>query len=113
MDNVNGVILLPDGWDANTYTLNSTNTADVGFNSNTITANDWQTLEDAGCVFLPAAGDREGTTVNGAGSYGLFWSASPKGDSNAYYVSFGVSLFHDHWFRSLGCSVRLVCPAEN
>ena len=41
-------------------------------------------------IFLPAAGDRSGSSLNGAGSYGSFWSSSLYTDdpSGAWYVYF-------------------------
>ena len=115
VNNVNGVILLPDNWSASTYSLSSPNSSGASFSSNTITASQWTTLESAGAVFLPAAGYRYGTSVSSVGSYGYYWSAS-GGDSS---YAFGV-YFHDsylstgnHANRYDGRSVRLVRVAEN
>ena len=112
---VNGVILLPDDWSTSTYSLSSTNTYDVSFSSNTISASQWTTLENAGAVFLPAASNRHGTSIYGVGSYGNYWSSSCDGRCFACSV-----FFNDHdpdvvvWLaRHFGLSVRLVCPAEN
>ena len=110
----NGVILLPDDWSANYYSLNSTNTSSVDFTSNTISASQWTTLEQHGAVFLPTAGYRDGTSVYGVGSNGYYWSAS----YSRIYVAY------DMWFAGLdlvlqyddlrydGLSVRLVCSAQ-
>ena len=57
---VKGLIVLPDGWKTSYYSLSNTNTANAAFSSNTITAEQWQTLEQHGAVFLPAAGYRAG-----------------------------------------------------
>ena len=44
-------------------------------------------------IFLPAAGFRDGTEVNGMGSIVSYWSATPYSNSNsAYYFSFLGSL---------------------
>jgi len=66
-------------------------------------------------VFLPAAGNRNGTSVNNVGSNGNYWSASYNNSNNAYNVNFNDgNLNTDNWNnRYNGQSVRLVCPAEN
>ena len=114
VNNVNGVILLPDDWNTSTYSLNSTNTYKASFSSNTLTASQWSTLEQAGAVFLPAAGYRYGTSVYAVGSDGCYWSASYSNSNGAYYV-----VFHDSYldttngnYRYGGVSVRLARVAE-
>jgi hypothetical protein len=115
VNNVNGVILLPDDWSSGTYSLSNTNTYDASFSSNTISASQWNTMEQAGAVFLPAAGYRLGTSVYDVGSRGLYWSASYSNSGYAWYVSFsGSYLYTDYYdLRCSGRSVRLVAPAEN
>ncbi len=84
VNNVNGVILLPDDWDANFYSLSNTNSSDASFSSNILTAAQWSVLEQIGAVFLPAAGARfpydssQGLTasVYDVGVYGYYWSVS-------------------------------------
>lgn len=40
-------------------------------------------------IFLPAAGNRNGTDLNNAGSNGNYWSATPNSNSNnAYNLNF-------------------------
>ena len=114
VNNVNGVILLPDDWSSGTYSLSSTNTSVASFSSNMITASQWSTLEQAGAVFLPAAGFRLGTSVSNVGSSGYYWSASYYNSDRARYVSFLVSsLYMPSNYRYGGRSVRLVRVAEN
>ena len=71
-------------------------------------------LQSQGAVFLPAAGYRSGTSVDGVDSYGYYWSASCNYSSGAYGVYFGYgNLLTGNWIdRFYGLSVRLVCPAE-
>ena len=111
---VNGVILLPDDWSTSTYSLTNTNTSGASFSSNVVSASQWTTLENAGAVFLPAAGYRYGTTVSSVGSYGHYWSASCGGYSGAWCVNFGNGNLYpsSHDYRYDGQCVRLVCPAE-
>ena len=110
VDGVNGVILLPDDWSADYYILNNTNGYDASFNSNTITAIQWSTLEQHGAVFLPATGYRLGTSVYYVGSYGFYWSASYNNSDGAWDVYFGDSYLITDGYddRCNGRSVRLV-----
>ena len=115
VNNVNGVILLPDDWSTSYYTLSNTNSLGASYSSNTITAQQWSTLEQHGAVFLPAAGYRNGTSVNFVGSNGNYRSASCDYSYNAWHVFFHDSyLFTDyHSSRYYGFSVRLARVAEN
>ena len=108
---VNGVILLPDDWSTSTYSLSSTNNTGASFSSNVISASQWATLEDAGAVFLPAAGKRYGTSFDYIGSFGQYWSASYYNSYYSYIVSFyGGNLYAGNYnaSRYSGFSVRLV-----
>ena len=112
---INGVILLPDNWNTDIYTLFNTNQGGSNVGSNMISISQWNTLQNAGAVFLPAAGDRVGNSlifVND--SRGYYWSASSYYDGNrARYLVFYesvVEMYYDN--RYAGLSVRLVCNAE-
>ena len=85
INSVNGLVILPDGSDAN------------------IDA-DWATLEAAGAVFLPC-----GTKI-----YGKYWSSSPNGSDHAYYLDFYSSgrVYVSDGNRSDRCAVRLVRDAQ-
>lgn len=110
---VNGLVLMPDNWEG-TYVFANSNTYDAAFAE--ISNGDWTTLEAEGAVFLPAAGQREETSVRGVGSNGKYWSSTARNDlSNAkgtwsYFVGFGTgdvsSSVIEHRFE--GLSVRLV-----
>jgi len=113
VNNVQGIILFPD-----TYTrpdgvtaptgVNATN--NTGWNGNSYSSADWTKMESAGCVFLPAAGYRNGSSVDNPGTNGYYWSATPNDTGNAY----GVYFLSGHLNpasssnRSFGYSVRLV-----
>ena len=98
VNNVLGVVLYPDDYTGAAYT-NSAN---------------WSTFESAGCVFLPAAGWRSGSSVNSVGSYGAYWSSTAYGTDYAYYVFFYSDSVNPTSYngRSSGYSVRLVRPVE-
>ena len=102
VNGVLGVVLYPDGYTGSTYTTES----------------DWSTFEAAGCVFLPAAGRRNGTSVSSAGSGGYYWSstayttANITGDAYSVYFSSRNLYPEDYYSRYDGYSVRLVRPVE-
>ena len=114
VNNVNGVILLPDDWSSVTYSLSNTNTNNASFSSNTISASQWNTLEQAGAVFLPAAGSRNGTSVYNVGGCCYYWSASYYDSYDARHVSFYDSHLGTDYSsgRYYGFSVRLARVAE-
>ena len=62
------------------------------------------------CVFLPAAGYRNGTGVNNVGSNGNYWSSSVNNENNAYNVNFNSGNLNpqNNNNRYNGFSVRLV-----
>ena len=93
-----GVVLYPDNYTGAAYT-----------------GSNWSTFEDAGCVFLPVAGIRGGTSVSEVGSDGYYWSSTSNNGTNAYIVYFfGSDAAPDatSTSRSNGCSVRLVKNVE-
>ena len=113
VNNVKGVILLPDDWNASYHALVSANTADANFTSNPITAAEWTSdFEAHGAVFLPAAGRRDVSYVNSSGHY---WSSTSDRINYAYQVFFDNSDLQpaSNSGRHNGCSVRLVKDVEN
>ena len=113
VNNVKGIILLPDDWNTATYALNNTNTASADYASNNITATDWtDVLEDNGAVFLPAAGRRDQTDISYVNTYGYYWSSSHMPTKTGYAhclrlsdTEFSVNYFYS---REVGMSVRPV-----
>lgn len=117
---VNGLLLFPDEWDGqvNGSPVNinyaGTSYADNVFLERIM----WRTLEEeAGVVFLPAAGYRNPTEVQNAGTYGYYWSTTAYQSSQADYLyispsnnNYSVSHVHD---RYMGHSVRLVFDATS
>ena len=106
-----GLILLPDEWTAPDGI--SFTPARSGFNSNVYTMEQWERLEAAGAIFLPAAGFRQYTFFNYENQYGVYWSVSPYG---AEYPDCALGLlFNDSMLypsdgegRSNAFSLRLV-----
>lgn len=112
---IGGAILLPDNWEnvkpsGVSFWSYSEGNANDHFSDNTYTAKQWEKMEDAGAVFLPAAGGRNGTGVNGAGSYGTYWSSTQYDSYNAYKLGFDMSVLGPQgpFYRYCGFSVRLV-----
>ena len=119
VNNIDGVILLPDNWNNSGYNFNSTNSNTAGFSSNTITASQWVALENDGAVFLPVAGYRYGASVSLSFTTAYYWSSShPDGyyaNQNACVVMFNNGDLHadgSSTRRDSGFSVRLVQNAQ-
>ena len=115
VNNVNGIIILPDNWNVYYFSLNSPNDYDAGFDSNIITASQWSTLEQYGVVFLPASGLRGGTNVNLVGSRGYYWSSSYNNSGGVFVMAlceFPLGIVGGNYGRTNGVSVRLVCDVE-
>ena len=107
---VKGIILFPDGA---TFADTEATWGTINGNSawtTTCTESQWSALEAKGCVFLPAAGYRNGSSVSSVGSYGGYWSSTAYYTSNAYYVDFysGSLSPASNYYRYYGFSVRLV-----
>ena len=119
VNNVNGVILLPDNWNSSTYSLCNTNQDGTDYTSNIVGNTQWSTLEDAGAIFLPAAGGRSGASVYNVGARGYYWSASyydyDDDTSHAWTVFFNSGYLGAYYYtdRYSGLSVRLVRSVGN
>ena len=121
VDGKAGILLFPDNfssWPAGAGTDNEPttfNTSSSNWNNVNYTVEEFNVLQTAGCVFLPAAGRRSGISVNDAGSSGRYWSSMPNGATNAYSLGFASGSVNpaNHYSRYLGFSVRLVLPVEN
>ena len=115
VNGVNGLILLPDNW-----TCPAGVTFKSGFHSEwvvgyyadyqTFTAAEWSKLESEGAVFLPAAGNREGSSVVGVQDCGLYWSATESYNNTGVYCLYFDSdeAEMSSSGRKGGLSVRLV-----
>ena len=112
VNDVTGVILLPDDWDASYYALNNPNTANATWTSNSISASDWTaSLEAHGAVFLPTSGNRDGANSPSSGFVSC-WSSNYEVGQNDYarvvYIP-GDGAYPDaRGQRSTGNPVRLV-----
>lgn len=80
---------------------------------NSYTLEQWQLMENAGAMFLPAAGERLETGVRYIGTIGRYWSSTYASSNGAYVlnVSFGTNNSVSYNATNLvhiGASVRLV-----
>ena len=110
---VNGLIILPDDWDASNFTLNYTNNGDASFDQNNITLDDWMAVfQDVGAAFLPCAGARWEDGYGYSGESGDYWSSTRKQDGDfAYDINLGW-VGHSCCNEGGAQSVRLVRPAQ-
>ncbi len=120
IDGHRGLILFPDGgtFTAGEFTeipSRKSDFNDMDYKTTTCTLEQWAALETKGCVFLPAAGQRSGTTVDERteiNSKGYYWSSTAENNTNAYYgFAFKSSEFTtslESTSRRYGLSVRLV-----
>lgn len=112
-----GVIIFPD-----VYTHPAGVTAPTGINAtsytswdgNRYTATDWAKMEAAGCVFLPAAGWRDATTIRKVNEYVRYWTSTYYNAGFANNVGIAESSMNpaDYNQKNYGYSVRLVHDAN-
>ena len=129
VNNVNGLILLPDSWATETPS-SARFTYDPGnYSTNVYSLDEWAVMQSYGAVFLPAAGirqeepppaydyyyvlhptiDRNTTDMFGAGFLGEYWSSSAYGKAHVGKLWFDRFCGRtDHGNRYNGLSVRLV-----
>ena len=133
VNGVNGFILLPDDWEK-PISLEFASCASMGFETqwsngnpkicmyydesvyadhypdNVYTSEEWQLMEQAGAVFLPAAGMRyNGTSILYINSRGHYWTATTgctlEIQTSHMYSGYSFALHN-------GASVRLVQPYD-
>ncbi len=118
VNDVKGVIVLPDDWSTSYYALSSTNDDKANFAANVINVVTWlDNLEAHGAVFLPAAGYRDGSDVSVSDNgFCAYWSstASTSFDTQAHYVNITSTNLtpNANLNRYYGYSVRLVKNVE-
>ena len=114
---IHGLILFPDTYthpDGVKLPVGINDNYTTGWNGNDYSAADWAKMEAAGCVFLPAAGSRNGSSVGEVGGKGYYWHSTTEHPDGADYFYF----YSEHFYgwegtsRSYGLSVRLVREVE-
>lgn len=108
-ESVKGLIIFPNNYTTNYAGVNDVNGAYV-----TITLSDWFTMEDGGCVFLPANNyGRDATGRNHfveTGDMSYYWSATADSDTeaNAVKVSKTAGMSAEVIAKRCGAYIRLV-----
>lgn len=115
VNNICGLVLLPDNWTLpNDLVFISGNN---NFSKNIYSDEDWIKMENNGAVFLPAAGhynvqnSSSGliANVSGVNSYGYYWSSSANSTTYAVVLRFYKEVVETYdSYRDTGLSVRLV-----
>lgn len=116
VNNVNGLIIFSD-----TYRhpidqkLKNVNAKESSYSANEFTIGQWQSMEAAGAIFLPAAGCHNGTSVVSFGGEGDYWSSTEEENDKAKRLEFqSDEVTTDNGIiGSYGCSVRLVKVATH
>ena len=112
----NGLILLPDGWNspltvAFKFGFASEDSEQAYADYQTLTLEQWENLEKAGAVFLPATGNRDGSNISDVQYRGDYWTSTPYDGSYAPFTMHFQSLGTDDDYSCddcIGLAVRLV-----
>ena len=124
---VNGLIILPDDfvlpegltftpsvtkgltWQNATYSYYINPNAQ-NYTHNTYTVEQWEQMQEANAVFLPAAGYRIGKMVTLIADYGFYWSVTHNGPDSNFFLYFSNSGLYPQEYnhRYIARSVRLV-----
>lgn len=118
VENVHGVIIVPDTWTGGLDSSMSTWTDNNSPSGESMTEEQWNAAYGSkGAVFLPNAGYRFGATVNGVNESCAYWSSTAVGAGDAYSVDFYVYGLDNNYGvnyggRQFGYSVRLVREIE-
>lgn len=117
---VEGVILFPDVYTHPDEVAQPTgiNVAGSNWSGNNYSVADFALMEANGAVFLPAAGQRWGTSMLQNGIVGSYWSSTTDDVNNVSNVYFSNGSLYPNSYtssasgRQYGVSVRLVRNAE-
>ena len=130
VEGVHGMILLPDEFtdpktNQSTYCTDGSfvsGNANKDWNTNSYSGTNWQAMQNAGAVLLPAAGALHTNAINAVGAHGNYWSSStyvPKSEASwEQNCSFSI-IFTDMMVntttasqKDYGYSVRLVMDVK-
>lgn len=109
VDLYKGLVILPDSWslpDGLSFTPGATSWDQANKYSDA----QWEQMEAAGAIFLPAAGCRYANGIDLIGDAGIYWSTTHYNESRAYNIYFSDATLDmvNRNYRSNGLSVRLV-----
>ena len=106
-----GIILLPDQWNGKAC---STFVYGGSSWSNVINGSAWAAMENAGCVFLPAAGNRYASIISNINTNGYYWTSTHYSAQTVYSVGLNSNYIGVQNVdpREYGFSVRLAKKYE-
>lgn len=104
-----GLMLLPDNWWSKSELPDFRPGDDTQWSTNSYTYQ-WEEMEAAGAVFLPAAGRTQSDEPQGVNEWGYYWAASDEGNSYFYFSvnSTGINQVPSDQVPSIKCSLILV-----
>lgn len=113
VNNINGLIILPDDWvQPNGVPTFKPTTEGMGYDKNVYSADQWGKMEAAGAVFLPCRGygNTSATDVEDETDQGSYWASNSYSQENGYCMRFDNLEIHDvnNADKKLYYSVRLV-----
>lgn len=105
VNGVAGIVVLPDDWSNEVHFSSG-----KSYSANTYDISSWRQMEEAGAIFLPITGRRDGRQMFKYGTDGDYWSSSSKGVGRAYNIDFvdGKLLPIDDSPTKHGFAVRLI-----
>ena len=105
-----GFVILPDDW-SDPYEGCFNPGIGNAYETNVYSLEQWEQMEAAGAVFLPAAGRRMDETCFGAQKYMFLWTSTMYDDRSAYVVFIKPTDFRPNRVdeKGYGAAVRLVC----
>ncbi len=115
-----GLIILPDGW-ITPHGFSLASGSNISYDEQNFTLKEWNILESAGAIFLPAGGLRGGYSSNVVcldivdKNHGCYWSASHANTAVGYDLTFtsnSVKVGENNHGVWEGLSVRLVKDVE-
>ena len=101
VNDVDGLIILPDNWKEETFDFNNVNDKGGHFEDNNISVSQWEDLEKEGSVFLPVVESEAGNSVH------EYWSSSGIPEYGWSIVIFS-DIFEQDLEPFFGVFVRLV-----
>ena len=118
VNNVNGLIILPDVFTLPSgITMSYINNTSPNYSRNIYTLEQWVLLNAAGCIFLPVTGNRYERNVYSQSRKGYYWSSTQSSNMDSWYFYFGNNQPNDVTCyvqdKYYGTAVRLIKEDDN